>query len=126
MALGDLTDPYLAKQGDTLPIIQRQPKQGTPPKVIPMTGATAVFSMRQAPLNAQGAPQPGAVVVNRGTATIIDEANGVVQWAAPSGAWTANTGMHQAEFEVTFAGGGKLTFPPGDKFIYILVGDDIA
>lgn len=129
MALGDITDPVLWKQGDTRPVLRYQPKQGSPPQNIAMTGATVVFSLRQvavtgtAPAVAPGAP--GAIVISRGAATVSDQTNGILQYT-PTTAATANNGYHQAEFEVTFADGGVMTFPPGNQYIYILVGDDIS
>lgn len=126
MALGDQNDPILVKQGDTRPVIRWQPKQGSPPAAIPMTGATAVFNMRQVTVNPQGVTSPGAVVVNRGVATVADAANGILQFTPPDATWSATSSLHQAEFEVTFSDGGKMTFPPGSQYIYILVGDDIA
>jgi hypothetical protein len=126
MALGDQTDPYLVKQNDTRPKIRWQPKQGAPPAVIPMTGATAVFNMRSVTVNAQGVVTVGSVVISRGSATVADATNGIVEYTPSSTSWSANIGLHQAEFEVTFSDGGVLTFPPGDKYIWILIGDDIA
>lgn len=126
MALGDQTDPVRVKQNDTRPAIRYQPRQGSPPAVIPMTGATAVFNMRQVTVTPQGALTPGTVVVTRGAATVADQANGILQYIPSTGGWSANNGLHQAEFEVAFSDGGIETFPPGDSYIYILVGDDIA
>lgn len=118
MAIGDASDPFLVKQNDTRPKIRWQPKQGNPPAVIPMTGATAVFSMRRM-------TSPNTVVISRAAATIVDAANGILEYT-PTAAWSATNDTYQAEFEVTFADGGIMTFPPGDKYIYILVADDIA
>jgi hypothetical protein len=116
MALGDSTDPVLVKQNDTRPAITYQALQGNGNPVV-LTGATIVFSMRNA--------QNQAVKVNRANATVVNATLGTMQWTPAAGSFDTN-GTFEGEFEVLFSDGGIQTFPPGQRYIYILVGDDVA
>lgn len=118
MALGDQTDPILVKQGDTRPKIRITAWQGASRTPVTLTGATAVFNMRLS-------TNPNTVVVSRQTATVVDAAAGVLEYAFTA-AQTATVGLYQAEFEVTLSDGGIVTFPSGSNYIYIQIGDDIA
>lgn len=118
MALGDSTDPFKIKQGDTLPKLRATVTQGTPASPVDLTGATVVFNMR-ASTGGQ------AVKVNRGSATIVTPASGVVEYTFTAGN-TDTPATYQGEFEATLADGGILTFPSGADYIYVQVGDDVA
>ena len=67
----------------------------------------------------------GATVpkVNTG-ATVVSATAGTVRydWASDD---TNTAGLYRAEFEVTFAGGIKRTFP-GDDYLYVQVLADLA
>jgi hypothetical protein len=117
MALGDKTDPILIKQSDTRPKIRGTAWQGDVSVPINLTGATAVFSMRNS--------TSLAVVASRQTATVADATGGIVEYALTA-AQTATAGDYQAEFELTLSDGGILTLPTGDNYIWVKIGDDIA
>lgn len=119
MATGDQTDPVLIKQNDTRPKIRAQAKQGPGgATTVDLTGASVVFNMRLA-------ADPFTVVASRVGASLVTPSTGIMEFT-PTTAQTATNGLYQAEFEVTFADGGVLTFPSGANYIWIQVGDDIA
>lgn len=78
-----------------------------------LTGATVRFLMRA----------PGGSLKVNGTATLEDAAGGVVSytWAAAD---LDTPGTYDAEWEVTYAGGAKQTFP-SDRYLRIVVLDDL-
>lgn len=119
MALGDQTDPILIKQGDTRPRVRARAWQGTTATPIPLTGATVVF-------NARLSTNPGTVIVNRQTATVIDGANGIMEYGFTAAQTQTTAGLYQTEFEVTLTDGSILTLPTGDNYIWVRIGDDIA
>lgn len=118
MALGDQNNPILVKQNDTRPTIRGYAWQGPSQTAVNLTGASAVFNMRLA-------TNPGTVVASRRPATVLAGTTGGVEYTLQASE-TATNGTYQAEFEITFADGGILTFPSGANYIYITVGDDIA
>ena len=105
---------FYIKQNDTRPIISATLIDGDG-SIANLDGASVVFKMRKV----------GATVSTvDAAATIADAENGKVTYA-----WTAlNTatvGDYEAEFEVTYAGGGIQTFP-NNGYIEIEIVDDIA
>jgi hypothetical protein len=118
MALGDQTNPILVKQNDTRPSIRAYAWQGTATTPVDITGSSVVFNMRLS-------TAPNTIVASRRPATILPGATGGMEYTLTT-AQTGTVGLYQAEFEVTFADGGILTFPSGSSYIYIQVGDDIA
>lgn len=98
------------KQHDTYPQIRVQlfDSAGTP---IDITSSSINFIMRTVPGTA--APKVNA------SATIVDAPNGIVGYT-PIGANTDTVGDFMAEWQVTFPGGAKQTFPnPGYDTITI-------
>ena len=81
-----------------------------------LTGATVVFSMRVEPA--------GAVKVSAAAATVIDAEAGIVEYLLTA-ANRDTADDYEAEFQVTFVGGGIQTFP-GRGYILVHVADDIA
>lgn len=117
-------DRFYIAQNDTLPELM---VQVDPP--YDLTGATAVFSMRDR--------ATGALKVNRAAATIANgsytvdgvsvsytPADGVLihSWQA---AETDTAGVYEAEFEVTFPSGDVLTAPNSAKIV-VEITDDIG
>jgi hypothetical protein len=105
---------YFAKTGDagsTTPDTFLEKGNGTP---VNLTGATVKFIMREI-----GA---GSAKVNA-AATVVDAATGQVRYS-----WTTNDldtpSSYQAEWEVTYSGGAKETFP-ADGYIYVVIRDDL-
>ena len=102
------------KQNDTAPAIAEQLLDGTGAPVV-LTGGSIKFMMW-----GQG---DAAVKVNA-TATITDAVLGKVSYT-PSSTDTNTVGDFLAEWEVTFGGGAKETFPnSGHQKIRVV--DDIA
>lgn len=91
---------FTIKQYNTVPSLQATLVDylGQP---VSLVGATVAFAMRS---------QDNPNFVITGVATIIDEAAGVVayQWGVSN---TATPGAYAAEFIVTYANGGKESFP---------------
>lgn len=82
---------------------------------IDLTGTSVMFFMV---LDGASSPKVSAA------ATLVDAANGSVEydWL---GTDTDTAGLYRAEFQVTFAGGVKRTFPEAD-YIYINVVPDLG
>ena len=92
--------PFYMKTNDTSPAIEAVLKDGNG-AVVSLIGASVSFHMRAIGVS-------DAKVSS--SATISDAANGVVyyQWQ-PSD--TSEVGSYEGEFEVTYTGGEKETFP---------------
>ena len=80
---------------------------------IDLTGATVVLVWRL----------PNGVV-NRRSATIVDEEAGRVSYA-PTIEDVGTAGRHALEWEITFAGGGVLTVP-SSGYIQLVVARDLG
>lgn len=112
---------FTIEQGDTGPAIQvtcyavDDPVQGVDTPV-DVSGATFKFNM--------GKANTSTVLVDHGTATVVDGPNGKVkyQWQAGD---TAVAGQMWGEFEGTFSDGTVVTFP-NKKKIAILVTKQVA
>lgn len=110
-----MTNTFYIKRNDTRPeinIIVIDESSGNP---LNLTGATATFSMKKA-----GASAPK---ITRAAAQIADAAAGKVKYSWATGD-TNDPGIYRAEFEVTFSGGGKATFP-GDGYIEVHILEDV-
>lgn len=102
------------KRNDLLPTLDvtLEAPAGTP---VALTGATVKFIMRL----------PGAASAKiDSAATVLDADAGTVRYTW-TGANTDTAGLYQAEFEVTFAGGAKRTFPE-NEYLYINILPDLA
>lgn len=95
--MGALAD-YNWKRNDTGPPVQAElGYQSTGPA--DLTGASVKFIMAVG----QGTPTTG-------TAVIVDPTGGIVSYT-PTAATTATAGAYNVEWQVTFPGGSKVTFP---------------
>lgn len=105
---------FVIKRNDRAPSIEGTLglSDGT---VVNLTGTSVKFIMTLA-----GATIPKI----NAAATIVDAINGEVSysWGATD---TDTAGLYRAEWEVTFAGGIKRTFP-SDDFLYVRVLEDLA
>jgi hypothetical protein len=104
------------KRHDTFPAIQVQllDAVGVPVNV---AGATVKFIMKL---------DGGVGVVVNAPATIVNGPSGIVSYT-PLAADTATAGSYTAEWQITFSGGGKQTFPdPGFNTILITADLDDA
>jgi len=87
---------------------------------VDITGFREVrFIMRQ-----RGASSPKIDEDTSGAVAVTDAANGIVQYEWKSGDTDTN-GRFNAEFEVTYSGGDKETFP-NSEFIEIHIPKDIS
>lgn len=95
-----MSEIFYIKQGDTSPLLRAVLKDaaGT---AVDLTGATVRFTLRS---------PAGVVVVNRAAASVITAASGIVEYVWQTGD-TANAGINQAEFEVTYSDLSIETFP---------------
>ena len=92
-----MTIKYLLVQGDTLPVLTETIKTSAG-VVVNLTGATAKFHMWRA----------GETVKVNAAATVYDAAGGILKYS-----WGATDlslpGVYNAEWEITFVGGGIQT-----------------
>jgi hypothetical protein len=103
------------KQNDTSPDIEVDLVDANE-EAVNLTGATIKFFTRVEP--------KGAVKVNGSAATIVTATAGTVKYSWVSGN-TDTADDYEAEFEVTFSGGGVQTFP-GRNYILVHIIDDIG
>lgn len=100
-----MTD-FFIKKGDTLPRIESTLKYSTG-AAVNLTGASQVQFIYKHKQQSQ---------VTIKTGTIVDAAQGKVAYSWIAGD-TATTGDYQAEWQITFSGGGILTIPNDGTFI---------
>lgn len=99
-------------QNDTLPVIDATLTANGEP--VDLTGASVAFHMKV-----------GSTVKVNAAASIITATEGTVRYAWQSGDTDTPT-EYEAEFEVTFSGGQKLTFPHTERKITIKVNQELA
>lgn len=102
---------FRIKRGDTSPAL----RYTLDPATVDLTGAAVVFQWRQR----------GSTTVNSRAASIVT-ATGAPEvqhtWQAGD---TANAGLYEGEFRVTYAGGAIETFP-NVGFIAIRIEEDVS
>ena len=108
---------FQIKQADTSPSISYDLTYDDLTKP-DLTGATVIF--RWKPVDGGTAKQGVAVVDGDGTG--VNPARVRYVWVSGD---TSVAGSHNAEWEVTFAGGKIGTFPNGPTFISLLITDDL-
>lgn len=101
---------FTLKKGDTRPELSITITDEATGNALDLTGATAKFYMDG---------EDGTAKVNGATATIYDAANGKVKYSWQT-ADVDSAGRYLAEFEITLAGGGIVTFPQ-DGYIEITI-----
>lgn len=108
-----MTD-FWIKEDDTSPVLEATltDENGN---AVDLTGASVDFHMRR---------QLDDTLKVDGTASIIDAANGKVQYSWSSGD-TDTTGKYDAEFEVTYSSGDIETFPNHENIV-IKITDDLG
>lgn len=104
-ATSAMTD-FFIKKGDTLPRIESTLKYSTGMPV-DLTGATSVELVYRSVQNS---------LVTTKTGVIVDAIQGKVAYAWVEGD-TSTPGSYQAEWKITFSGGGKLTIPNDATFV---------
>lgn len=104
---------FVIKQNDRSPSISNTLTAGG--VAVDLTGTTVKFIMR--------APGASTAKVNA-SAVLVDADSGSVRydWGATD---TDTAGLYRAEWEVTFAGGIKRTWPAED-YLYVMVVSDLA
>lgn len=105
---------FFIKQNDTTPNLEVFLKDDKG-RAVNVTGATILFHMRNAADN--------TAKVSSGSVTIVTATSGRVRynWSASN---TNTAGIFDAEFQVTFSGGGIETFP-NDTYIKVVITDDV-
>ena len=106
---------FYMKQNDTRPALVASLTDAND-QAVNLTGATVVFNMRVEPA--------GTTKVSAAAATVLDSEAGEVSYSW-SAANTDTADDFEAEFQVTYAGGGVQTFP-GRNHILVHIVDDIA
>lgn len=104
---------YFLKKGDTEPAFFRE-LSDVDDSVVNLTGATARFLMRK-----RG---ESASVIDAEADIGADPTLGIVSYSWAEGD-TDEPGDYDAEFEVTFDGGGVQTFPNADYLHIRILGD---
>jgi len=104
---------FVISQGDTQPTLRRQLQDGDG-NPINLTGATVRFYMQS---------KDGTQLVNAGSCTITDVANGWIEYDWQSGD-TDTAGFHRAEFEVEYSPGNFESFP-NEGYLQIKIRGDL-
>ena len=104
---------FFIKRGDTSPAIQF----ALLPATVNLTGATVRFQMRAR------RPRGGVAVIDAAAAVVTATGTPTVEYTWQT-ADTANAGIYEAEFRVTYANGKVGTFP-NDGFIPIQISEEI-
>lgn len=106
---------FYIKQNDTAPSIQAVLTDSAG-KVRSMANASTVkFNM---------STENGTNVIDHGTGSIVNAAKGIVAYEWQPGD-TANIGIHNAEFEITYVNGQVETFP-NNGYIRVIVKGELA
>ena len=85
-------------------------------RAVDLTGATIVFHMRNT--------ADDTVKISGGSVSILSATRGEVRFTF-STTNTDTAGNYEAEFQVTFVGGGVETFP-NDSYIDIIISEDVV
>lgn len=108
---------FIIKKGDTLPVINATLTTG------PTAGSQTPVNLTSASVVLVLKPTSGGAA-SRKTASIVSALNGTVKYDWVAGD-TNTAGTYNAEWEVTFSGGGIQTFP-NDAYFQITIGDDLG
>ena len=108
-----MSDNFYIKQNDTAPSLEVVLTSSSG-RAKPMTeAATVSFNM---------STDAGVNVVSQGVGTIVNSAKGIVAYTWQTGD-TSNTGIHNAEFQVTYNNGQIETFPTSGYIKVIIKGE---
>lgn len=109
---------FVIKRNDTSPSLEVQLLDASK-NPVNITGASVVFNL---------GTRDGETLVDGEAATIVTAGTGIVRYDWQAGD-TAQSGTHNAEFEVTYLGGRVETFPksksPNRNFIQVIIPEDI-
>lgn len=106
---------FYIKQNDTAPSIEAILTDSSG-RARSMTNASQVrFNMSK---------EDGTNVITAGIGSIVNAAKGVVAYEWEAGD-TASTGVHNAEFEITYVNGQRETFP-NNSYIKVIVKEELA
>lgn len=111
--------PFKIKRGDQLPSLAYicTLSDGS---IVDLTTAESVkFAMRL------GASKAGAAVVDA-QAAFVDRLAGSVRYDWGAADLAGKVGFFNGEFQVKFPTGKPMTFPGGEEYIGIVVGEDVA
>ncbi len=106
---------FYIKQNDTAPSIEAGLTDSNGRTKSMANASAVVFHMKD---------ENGNVLIQDGVGTIKSPAKGIVAYEWQTGD-TANTGIHSAEFQVTYNNGQIETFP-NTGYIKVIVKDELA
>ena len=106
---------FYIKQNDTAPSISAALKDSNGRARSMVDAASIAFHMKD---------ENGTIIVDAGAGIVLNPAKGTVAYDWQTGD-TANTGIHSAEFQVTYNNGGIETFP-NTGYIKVIVKDELA
>lgn len=112
-------DPFYLKRGDTMPYLVATLSDDSGP--VDLTDATVKFVLRHA--RTRCATSEPALLFKK-PAVVADAASGIVRYEWADGD-TDVAGQFDGEFEVTFAAGGRWTFP-SSGYIPVSIGADLG
>lgn len=110
-----MSDNFYIKQNDTAPSLEVVLTSSSG-RAKPMTEAASIaFNM---------STEAGVNIVSLGTGTIVNSTKGIVAYTWQTGD-TSNTGIHNAEFQVTYNNGQIETFP-NSGYIKVIIKGELA
>tara|TARA_R110001599_G_scaffold162420_1_gene351680 strand:- start:236 stop:568 length:333 start_codon:yes stop_codon:yes gene_type:complete len=110
-----MSDNFYIKQNDTAPSLEVVLTSSSG-RAKPMTEASSIaFNM---------STEAGVNIVSLGTGTIVNSVKGIVAYTWQTGD-TSNTGIHNAEFQVTYNNGQIETFP-NSGYIKVIIKGELA
>lgn len=106
---------FYIKQNDTAPSIEAVLTDANGRTKSMAEAASVKFHMKS---------ETGTILIEDGTGTVKTPAKGIVAYDWQAGD-TSNTGIHNAEFEITYNNGTIETFP-NTGYIRVIVKDELA
>lgn len=106
---------FYIKQNDTAPSIEA---------VLTDSTGRAKSLVLASQINFNMSTEDGASLINLGTGSIINAAKGIVSYPWQTGD-TSNTGIHNAEFQVTYTNGQIETFP-NSGYIKVIIREELG
>ena len=106
---------FYIKQNDTAPSIEA---------VLTDSTGRAKSLILASQINFNMSTEEGSSLISLGTASIINATKGIVSYPWQTGD-TSNTGIHNAEFQVTYTNGQIETFP-NSGYIKVIIREELG